>query len=81
MLIVTLALDTALTVGAVRLWRWKSDTSRRAFWFGLAFLVPIAGALIMQYRVSFFFPRFLLYALPNACVFIAGCTLPSQSSA
>ncbi|HEY3341423.1 MAG TPA: glycosyltransferase family 39 protein, partial [Anaerolineae bacterium] len=79
MLIGTLGLVTALAVGAVRLWRWKSDASLRAFWFGLAFLVPVAGALAMQYRVSFFFPRFLLYALPNACVFIAGCVLPAQS--
>ena len=79
------ALSTTLVAGAYSLWRWKGDAERgamrTAFWFGLAFLVPLAGALIMQLRVSFFFPRFLLYALPNASVLIAGCLLPLRSKA
>jgi uncharacterized membrane protein len=74
-----LVLVAGMFVGALRLQRWKADPRRQALWFGLAFGVPLAGALVMQFRVSFFFPRFLLYALPNLCVLIAGCTLPAHS--
>ncbi len=67
-------------VGAVRLWH-ASETQgavsrRSAFWFGTAFLVPLAGAIVMQQRVTFFFPRFLVYALPSLFALVAGCVLP-----
>lgn len=64
-------------IGALRLWR-SADKDRRhtVFWFGLAVLVPVTGAVVLQQRVTFFFPRFLQYALPNLVVLVAGCALP-----
>jgi hypothetical protein len=72
MVILALAL-----LGAVRLWRAVDmDRHRNVFWFGLAAFVPMAGAVLLQQRVTFFFPRFLVYAFPNFIVLVAGCALP-----
>ncbi len=74
-----LVLAAALLVGALILWRSESRL-RQAFWFGAASIVPLLAAMAMQLRVTFFFPRFLLYALPNLSLLIVGTLLPLRIS-
>jgi len=62
--------------GAVRLWRGRY---RPAFWFGVTLVIPLMGALLLQQRVTFFYPRFLLYALPCLCALIAGIGLKASA--
>ncbi len=45
---------------------------RAAFIFALAGVAPIAFALILSRFVSFFYPRFLMYVMPQMCVAVAG---------
>ena len=44
------------------------------FWFGASLLVPVVGAFALQQWITFFSPRFLLYALPCAIAWMAGCS-------
>ena len=67
-LIGAIAFGLATLFGAVMLWQ----TNRRAFWFGATLLVPLVFTAILQLHISFFKPRFLLYALPNVLVLISG---------
>jgi hypothetical protein len=63
------ALALVLTVlGAFFAWR---AGSRAAAAFVIALAIPIAGAVLVSQRVTFFFPRFLLFALPALCVALA----------
>jgi hypothetical protein len=59
-------------IGAARLWR---GGYRQVFWFGVSLALPLAASLVLQQRVTFFYPRFLLYALPCLCVLVAGIGL------
>ena len=70
-------------IGARRLWRLREGTTpaRGAFWFGAAFVVPLAGAMIIQQRVTFFFPRFLLFALPSLFALLAGNAIALKRAA
>lgn len=68
-LLVAGALALALTVlGALAAWR---AGLRAAAAFVIALAIPIAGAVLVSQRVTFFFPRFLLFALPALCVALA----------
>ncbi len=81
-------LVTALAIGgAVQLWKQGGQAPvapdgpqaapqpRAAFWFGASFALLAAGSILLQQRVTFFWPRFLLYALPNLCALIGGLAL------
>ncbi len=46
--------------------------NRAALAFGVALAVPVFASLMLSRFVPFFFPRFLLYALPSLCVLLAG---------
>jgi mannosyltransferase len=74
-----LALVIAICLGAARLWFSKGEDRRNGFWFGVAIGVPIIAAIVLQQRVTFFFPRFFMYMLPNVCLLVAACILPSAS--
>ena len=67
--IAALAFGLGAVLGGLRLWR---AGRRDVFWFGVSMLVPIAGAALLQQRITFFSPRFLLYAMPCLCALIAG---------
>ena len=58
-------------LGAVQLWR-RRDDGRPGFWFGASLALLILGTVVLTQRVTFFGPRFLLYAMPNLCIWIAG---------
>lgn len=60
---------TVCGLGGFALWR---AGKRAALVFGATLLLPVIGALALSQRVTFFFPRFLLYALPSVCVLCAG---------
>ncbi len=71
---------TLIVAGGAQLWRRRYLA---VFWFGASLLVPIVGAFALQQWITFFSPRFLLYALPCAAALIAGCsfTFAEQGSA
>ncbi len=60
---------SAAIIGAARLWR---AGQRSVFWFGVSFVIPLIGAMLLQWRIAFFYPRFLLYAMPSLCALAAG---------
>jgi len=63
---------SALAVwGAASLWRTPDKVHRTAFWFGAALLVALLGAFVLQLRISFYSPRFLLFALPSLAILVA----------
>jgi hypothetical protein len=55
-------------LGTIAAWR---AGLRAAAAFVIALAIPIAGAVLVSQRVTFFFPRFLLFALPAVCVALA----------
>lgn len=72
--LLVLALSIA---GDLRLWRHiDAHGQRPAFWFGASLALLIAGSIALQQRVTFFGARFgarfLLYAMPNLFVLVAG---------
>ena len=67
-------LFTALAIwGAALLWRDRdpSNEQHAAFWLGVSCLVAFVGAFILQLRISFYSPRFLLFVLPLVAVLMA----------
>ena len=75
-LIGTVVFGVMALLGAVRLWRHN----RRAFWFGAALLVPLIFTALLQLRISFFKPRFLLYVLPNLLMLVSGISMQSRAT-
>jgi hypothetical protein len=71
------AAGLVLFVGGVAL-AWRRG-ERAAAAFALTLLLPIAGAVLLSQRVTFFFPRFLLFALPALCVAFA-CLLRANAA-
>ena len=63
---------SALAVwGAALLWRRQSGVGPSAFWFGASLLLALLGAFVLQLRISFYSPRFVLFALPSLVILVA----------
>ncbi len=68
--------------GALRLWQHTDTRGQRpAFWFGASLALLIAGSIALQQRVTFFGTRFLLYAMPNLFMLVAGLFVGRASGA
>lgn len=49
-------------------------------WFGASLVIPITFAFLTQLRVTFFYPRFLLYALPCVLALVAVALAPARGA-